>query len=51
MRTTSTSVIPIRPMEKEKESAYLVRLNEINAMDKSSLAMQTKRHYVKKFEQ
>jgi high-affinity K+ transport system ATPase subunit B len=38
MRTTSTSVTSVRPMEKEKESAYLVRLNEINTMDKSKLS-------------
>jgi hypothetical protein len=38
MSTTSTFVTPVRPMEKEKKSAYLVRLNEINAMDKSKLS-------------
>ena len=37
-RTTPTSVTPVKPMEKDKESAYLVRLNEINAMDKSTLS-------------
>ena len=37
-RTTSTSVTPVKPMEKDKAAAYLVRLNEINAMDKSTLS-------------
>lgn len=37
-RTTPTSISPVKPMEKDKEAAYLVRLNEINAMDKSTLS-------------
>jgi hypothetical protein len=37
-RTTPTSVTPVKPLEKDKEAAYLVRLNEINAIDKSKLS-------------
>jgi high-affinity K+ transport system ATPase subunit B len=51
MRTTSTSVTSVRPMEKEKESAYLVRLNEINTMDKSKLSHADKKALRKEVEQ
>jgi hypothetical protein len=37
-RITSTSVTSAKPMQKDKAAAYLVRLNEINAMDKSTLS-------------
>jgi high-affinity K+ transport system ATPase subunit B len=51
MRTTSTSVTPVRPMEKEKESAFLVRLNEVNTMDKSKLSHADKKALRKEVEQ